>query len=215
MPARQRRRSAALLIGVATVAALAALMVGYVLGGSGSSPTAIAATGDAGGAAPLAATDMFIKLAGIDGESTDDAHGGEIDVLSWSWGLSQSGSSFSGTGGATGSGSATILDISVVKEVDKSSPKLMQASLKGEHIPEMTMSFVRSGGGGETYMTYELTNVIVTSYRIGGSSGDDRPTEQVSFNFSAIKVEYKPQRPDGSLDAPVEASWNLETNSEK
>src|SRR5271155_141355 len=79
----------------------------------------------------LMAVDMFLKLDGVNGESKDKVHGKEIDVLSWSWGLTNSGSAH--VGGGAGSGKVNVQDLCVSKYVDSSSPNLMLACCQGTH----------------------------------------------------------------------------------
>jgi type VI secretion system secreted protein Hcp len=135
----------------------------------------------------FAAVDMFLKIEGIDGEASDKNHEGEIDVLSWSWGMTQSGSA----GG--GAGKVNVQDLSFTKFIDKSTPKLYEKLANGEHIPEIKLSISdKKYSGNETYLTYTLTDVLVSSVSTGGSDGKDRPTESISLNFEKIKITYQP-----------------------
>ncbi len=145
------------------------------------------------------AVDMFLKLTDVKGEAQDKAHKDEIDVLAWSWGMSQSGTMHAGGGG--GSGKVSVQDISLTKWVDKSSPVLMQYCSVGKQFAEAVLT-VRKAGGDDPleYLIITMKNVIVTSISTGGSGGEDRLTENASLNFSQYKVEYQPQKPDGSPD---------------
>ena len=91
------------------------------------------------------AVDVFLKLGTIAGESTDDKHKGEIDVLSWSWGINQSGTMAPGGGG--GAGKASFHDLSFMHSFDKASPAIMKACATGEHIPEATLIVAQGGQG--------------------------------------------------------------------
>ena len=133
------------------------------------------------------AVDMFIKLDGIKGEAQDDKHKGEIDVLAWSWGMSQSGTTHMGSGG--GGGKANFQDISVTKWVDKSSPILMQYCATGKHIPKAQLIVRKAGGKPLEYIVMDLTDIMVTSVSTGGSGGEDRLTENVSLNFAEFKFK--------------------------
>ena len=116
------------------------------------------------------AADMFLKIDGpaVPGESKDKTHSGEIEVLSFSWGVSQVGTGAYGSGGLGGA-KANFQDFTISKYVDKASAKLNLAVSDGTHFGKFTIT-VRKAGGAEPvgYMIYTLENVIVTSYQIGG-----------------------------------------------
>ena len=158
-----------------------------------------------------AANDMFLKLGDIKGESQDSTHKDEIDVLAWSWGMSNSGSASSG--GGTSVGKATVQDFSFTKFVDLSTTDIMLNTLTGEHIPEAT--FVVRKGGTEPLEFLKITfkEVIVTSVSTGGSGGEDRLTENVSLNFAEVMVEYTQQKSDGTAGTKKSFSWNIAENT--
>jgi len=157
----------------------------------------------------FAAVDYFLKIEGVEGESTDKTHGKEIDVLSWSWGASQSGSMAMGGGG--GAGKVSMQDFSFTKSVDKSSPKLFEALATGKHLKEVKLTL--RGSSQVEYLTITLSDVMVSSYSTGGSSGDDRPTESVSLNFAKIKMSYVEQDASGRAGAATEFGWDLKANT--
>lgn len=159
--------------------------------------------------------DMFLKLEKIKGESTDDKHKEEIDVLAWSWGASQSGSFHTGGGG--GAGKANFQDLSFTKWVDKSSTVLLQHVAKGTHIPKGKLT-VRKAGGEKPleYLTINLEKIMVTSVSTGGSGGEDKLTENVTLNFARVEVVYKEQdESGGQKGGDVLFKWNIATNAEK
>ena len=162
--------------------------------------------------ADAAAVDYFLKLDGVEGESTDERHKGEIEILSWSWGETNTAAMSPGRGGGAGAGKVSMQDFHFVKSYDKASPSLFLKCATGEHIKEATLSVRKAGGDQQEYLKVTLTDVIITSYQTGGSSGDPVPTESFSLNFAKIEFEYKPQKPDGSLDAPVKAGYDLKLN---
>ena len=161
------------------------------------------------------AVDMFLKLEGgkISGESQDGAHAKEIDVLAWSWGMSQSGSFHSGGGG--GAGKANFQDISVTKYVDSASPVLMLYCANGDHFSAGTLTVRKAGKKPLEYLVINMTDVMVTSVSTGGSGGEDRLTENITLNFAASKVEYKEQKKDGSGAPAIEFVWNIAKNADK
>jgi type VI secretion system secreted protein Hcp len=162
--------------------------------------------------ADAAAVDYFLKIDGVEGESTDEGHKGEIEVLSWSWGVSNSGARAIGSG--AGAGKANFQDISITKFLDKASPQLFLATASGKHYPTATLMAAADADrdGKQDYYVIKLTDVIVSSFQQSGASGGDKPTESISLNFAKIEIEYMPQKPDGSLDAPVKAGWDLAKN---
>jgi type VI secretion system secreted protein Hcp len=152
-----------------------------------------------------AAVDYFLKIDGIEGESTEEGHAGEIHIESFSWGLSQEVA----TGGGTGK--VLFQDFHFEKKIDKATPKLMEACAKGTHLPAVQLVGRRANERGETsdYLVITLKDASVVSYQTGGSAGDIVPTNQLSLNFAEIKFEYFPQNPDGSLGTPVEFTYNI------
>ena len=156
------------------------------------------------------AVDMFIKIGNIEGESKDAKHAKEIDVLAWSWGMSQSGSSHIGSGG--GAGKVSVQDISITKYMDKASTALMLACCKGTHYDKATLVVRKAGDTPLEYYKITMENLIVSSVSTGGSGGEDRLTENVSLNFSKFKVEYTPQDAKGAGGAAATAAWDIAAN---
>ena len=157
------------------------------------------------------AVDTFLKLGDIKGESKDSKHGGEIEVLSWSWGLSQTGSMSYGGGG--GAGKANFSDLNFMHNIDKASPVLMLKCATGEHIKEATLVSRKAGKTQQEYLIIKLNDILITSVQTSGSS--EIPTESVSMNFSKIQLDYKPQKEDGSLDGAVPFVYDLKKQESK
>lgn len=158
----------------------------------------------------MAAVDYFLKLKGIDGESTDDKHKGEIDLQSFSWGCTQSGTMAFGGGG--GAGKVQMQDFHFVMRVNKASPKLMLACASGEHIPEAVLTCRKAGKEQQEYMKLKFSDVLVSSYQVGGAHGDVIPMDQISLNYSKIEFEYKEQKADGTLGGAFKAHWDVKAN---
>ena len=156
------------------------------------------------------AVDMFIKIGDIQGESADGKHAKEIDVLSWSWGMSQSGTTHTGGGG--GSGKVSVQDINFVKFVDASTHALIKACCDGSHFKEAKLTVRKAGKEALEYIKLTMKEVIVTSVATGGSGGEDRLTESISLNFAEFKLEYTPQKDDGTGDSAKEVAWNIAKN---
>ena len=157
------------------------------------------------------AVDMFIKIGDVKGESRDDAHKDEIDVLAWSWGMTQSGTMHTGGGGGTGK--VDVQDLSITKWIDKASPNLMLACCNGKHYPEASLVVRKAGENPLEYMTISMEDVFVSSVSTGGSGGEDRLTENVTLNFAKVKVSYQPQSRAGAKEGgAVEMGWDIEAN---
>jgi type VI secretion system secreted protein Hcp len=153
---------------------------------------------------------IFARIAGIKGESVDAKHKDEIDVLSWSWGVSQSGSMPHGGGG--GSGKATFADFVFSHHIDKASPLLMKACATGQHIVDATITQRRAGTAQLEFLLITMTDVLVVSVSNGGSVEGEATTETVALAFAKVDVEYKPQKADGSLDAGSHFKYDLKAN---
>jgi type VI secretion system secreted protein Hcp len=159
----------------------------------------------------MAAVDYFLKVDGIDGESGDDKHKGEIELESWSWGETQSGSHAGGGGG--GAGKVSMQDFHFVMRVNKASPKLMQACATGEHIPKAVLTCRKAGKEQQEYLTWTFSDLLVSSYQTGGSgSSDVLPMDQISLNFAKVQVEYKEQKADGTLGGGIKGGYDLKAN---
>ncbi|MDT8273411.1 MAG: type VI secretion system tube protein Hcp [Desulfomonilia bacterium] len=161
------------------------------------------------------AFDSFLKIEGIPGESTDDKHKDWIEILSYSHGLSQPGSGSVSSGGSRSAERCDHQDFSIVKALDKSSPKLALFCCNGQHIKEVKLELCRAVGDKQKYMEYKLSDVIVSSVRPGGSSqgGETLPLEEVSFNYGKIdwtytETDHKTGKPKGD----VKAYWDLSSN---
>ena len=158
------------------------------------------------------AMDIFIKIGTLTGESRDKTHANEIDVLAWSWGMSNSGSAH--LGGGAGSGKVNVQDLSFTKYIDASSNALINAACVGTHFPTVTLTVRKAGGTPLEYVVITLTEVIITSVSTGGSGGEDRLTENVTLNFSKFKFSYQPQKADGSKDGGTkDVTYDIAANS--
>ena len=147
-----------------------------------------------------AALNMFMNINGIPGESTDPAHTNQVDVLAWSWGMSQSGNFLT-------SGKVNIQDLSFTKYVDKASPLLMSRCASGTHITTATLYVLRAGATPNDYVKIILTDVVVTSVSTGGSGGDDKLTENISLNFAKVEFDYSVVA-NGKASVPNPFIWD-------
>jgi type VI secretion system secreted protein Hcp len=154
------------------------------------------------------AVDYFLKIKGIEGESHDSKHKNEIDVLSFSWGETQTGTHAGGGGG--GAGKVSMQDFHFVMKTNKASPKLLLACANGEHIGEALLTCRKAGKDQQEFMKIKFYDLLVSSYQTGGSStGDEIPMDQISLNYAKIEYEYREQQPDGTLGGPIKAGYDL------
>jgi type VI secretion system secreted protein Hcp len=164
----------------------------------------------------MALFDAFLKLDGIKGESADAKHKGEIDIMSFSWGMNQTGTHSSGGGG--GAGKVSVHDISITKKTDFSSPALMLHCASGKHIPEAHLTVRKAGGEPLEFMKIKLTDVLVSSYKPHVETGvpgatNEMPIDQFSLNFAKIEYAYQMQGPDGKPQGgPAIAGWDVKAN---
>ena len=156
------------------------------------------------------ATSIFARIGTIKGESRDAKHKDEIEVLSWSWGLSQSGSS--GQGGGGGVGKVSFHELTITHHVDKASPMLMKVCATGEHVKDATITLRKAGKGQQEYLVITMTDLLVTSVSTSVSAEGDTTIESVGLTFAKVDLEYRPQKPDGSLDAGVHFKYDLKTH---
>jgi type VI secretion system secreted protein Hcp len=176
----------------------------------------------------MALFDAFLKLDGIKGESADAKHKGEIDIMSFSWGMSQTG--VSATGGGGGAGKVHVHDFQITKKTDASSPLLMLNCASGAHIKEANFVVRKAGGEQLEYLKIKLTDVLVSSYKPSGAesqliglllpavdtadkSSDEIPMENVTLNFAKVEFSYQPQGADGKAQGgPILAGWDVKAN---
>lgn len=156
----------------------------------------------------MALSDFILVIKGVEGETQDDKFKAEngIDIESFSWGVSNSGSA-AAVGGA-GSGKAAFSDLTLTKKVDKSSTKLAYSAANGSHFTEATLHVRKQGEGQQEYYTVQLSDLLVTSFQTGAGGGPDIH-ETFSLNYAKIKFDYKPQKADGSLDSAVNFGYDL------
>ena len=157
------------------------------------------------------AASIFARIGSIKGESRDAKHKDEIDVLAWSWGVSQSGTSSQGGGG--GAGKASFQDLNFTHHVDKASPLLMKTCATGEHIKDATITVRKAGQGPQEYLVIKMMDVLVTSVSTSVSVEGDA-IEGVALAFAKVDLEYKPQKQDGSLGAGIHFKYDLKANKE-
>ena len=156
----------------------------------------------------MAAGDYFLKIDGIQGKSRDDRHKDEIDIESFSWGETQSGT-FAGGGGG-GAGKVSMQDFHFTMPVNKASPALFLACAQGDHIKNAILTCRKAGKEQQEFLKITLSDVLVSSFQIGGHGGGDvTPKDQISLNFAKIEHEYKEQDATGKLVGSIDKWFDL------
>ncbi len=155
-------------------------------------------------------SDIFAKIGDIKGESLDDKHKDEIEVLSFSWGVTNSASVSPGGGGG-GAGKATFQDLTIVHHIDKASPLLLKACATGAHLKDATITHRRAGKAQQEFLIVKMNDIIITGVTHGGAVGETA-SETVTLAFAKVDFEYKPQKADGTLDAGIHFKYDLKAN---
>ena len=155
----------------------------------------------------MASVDYFLKIDGIDGESVDAKHKGSIQIDSFSWGQSNAGTHSAGGGG--GAGKVAMQDFHFTMNTNKASVKLMLACATGEHIKSAKLTCRKAGKEQQEYLVIDFSDLLISSYQLGGAGSSGLPTESISFNFSKVEFNYREQKADGTLQAPIKAGYDL------
>lgn len=158
------------------------------------------------------AANYFLKFdPEIKGESQQTGYEGQIEILSFSWGVTQAGGFSYGSGGT--SAKANLQDLALSFRMSPASPKLMQYCASGKHLTTAVLTCLEaSGDTAEKYLEITLTDVVISSYQTGGS-GDDKPIDSMTLNFAQVKKEYFKQGDDGVVTSAATGQWNQQTAS--
>lgn len=159
------------------------------------------------------ASDSYLQIDGIKGESTDSKHKDWIEILSWSHAISQPASATANSTGGT-VGRCKHEDFVITKYIDLASPKLYETCCSGKHVKKVVIELMRASGGSPVkYMAIEMDQVVISKVAPGGGGNDDLPTETISFNYGIIKWTYTQQKRDGGdQGGNVAAGWNSVEN---
>ncbi|MGN6097094.1 MAG: Hcp family type VI secretion system effector [Bosea sp. (in: a-proteobacteria)] len=157
------------------------------------------------------ARDFLLEIDGVKGEAVDSKIKDSIEVQSFSWGISNAGSFAMGAGG--GAGKSSFQDVHFTTHTSKASPTIALFCANGKHISKATLHVRKQGEDQQEFYTITLEDLLVSSYASGDAAGGNGiPTDQFSLNYAKIKFDYRPQKKDGTLDAPVPMSWDLKAN---
>ena len=156
------------------------------------------------------AVDMFLKITDVKGESKDSANPDQCEIESFSWGATQLGTSSHGTG--AGGGKVSMNDFHFVMRNNSASPTLFLFCANGKHLKEAKLTCRKAGGAQNNFLVVVMSDVLISSYQTGGSSGGEVPMDQISLNYSKIEIDYLAQKADGSTVSAGKKSWDLKTN---
>ena len=145
---------------------------------------------------------MFLKIDGIEGESSDAKHKGEIEIESFSWGASDPGT----VGGGGSAGRVTMEDFTFTAPATRASPRLFLACVERRRIKTALLTVRRAGGQQHDFLKVTMSDVQVSAWK--QASGAELPMDQVSLNFGKVQIAYTGQRPDGSAGDTVSAGWD-------
>ena len=158
------------------------------------------------------AVSIFLKFEGpnVPGESIVHSHEKEIDIVSWKWSMTQSGTMHVPTGG---SGKVSVQDVELIKKVDSSSPILMTYCCNGKHFDKAILTCEEASGGVPVkYWTLTMEKVIIKQVENSHVGGEERSPEQVKLNFAKYRVEYIPQDPSGAPQPAIPHTFDIAKN---
>jgi type VI secretion system Hcp family effector len=161
--------------------------------------------------APAGAADIFLGIEGIPGESADKDHKGEIEILSFSWGVHNAGAFANGGGG--GAGRLALEPFHFVTPVSQASPSLLSAVLSGQQLPEATLHVRNAGSGGQDYYTIKLSDVLISSYQTQ-SVDQAVPLDEATLNFARLDAAFQPPDDSGAPASPVDAGFDVDASQD-
>jgi type VI secretion system secreted protein Hcp len=146
----------------------------------------------------------FLKLDGVDGDSQDAAHGGEIEITGFSWGASNA------SGSAGGAGKATITDFSVAKICDQATPVLFQRCCNGDRSSTADVTLRSTAGDQVEFLKIHFEDVYITSWNTSGQADGSVPLEHISFSFDKCHITEQPPDPSMPNQGPFDGGYDLE-----
>jgi len=154
------------------------------------------------------AVDYYLKFDKITGESTAVKFEGNIDIESYSWGVTNTGSVVAaGAGG--GAGKVSFQDIHFSTTISRASPQLFQYCARGESPGNAVLTAIQAGKSQLDFLTIKMSEVLISGYQTGGSQGEELPKESFSLNFAKVEIDYKPQQHTGALADAIRGLFDL------
>jgi type VI secretion system secreted protein Hcp len=162
----------------------------------------------------IAASDHFLKIEGIAGESDDVKHKDEIEVEAWNWALAQA--AVQGQGGGGKVSKASMEPFRLTARLSKASPKLMQACASGEHFKKAVLTSRKAGKDQQEYLKITLSDVAISSYSVeAGPTDNSLLTDRLGIMFEKIEIEYRESKADGTLGPVIKGEWDIEKGGRK
>jgi type VI secretion system secreted protein Hcp len=152
---------------------------------------------------------IYVKYGKIKGDATHEDHKDWLDVSSLQWGVGRAIMTPSGSSKNREASEPSVSEVTVTKQMDASSTSFFTEAVTGVKGTEVTIDLVSTGNPGRTYATYTLSDCLVSGYSM--SSGGDRPSESLSFNFSKVEFKYTPSETENDAGNPVTVSYDLAT----
>ncbi len=152
---------------------------------------------------------IYLKYEGIDGEATQQDHTKWIDIQSLQFGFGRAITTPTGSTANREASQPSVSEVTVVKMMDASSPKLFTESVTGNAGKTVNIDLVSTGSPGNTYAQYTLTNALVSAYSV--STGGDRPVESLSISFTKIEFKLTPYDATNKAGTPVTVNYDLST----
>lgn len=148
----------------------------------------------------------------IVGESKNEGFTGQVQLISWSWGASNSGSSV--IGGGLGGGKASFQDFHFTIQMSKASPKILLFLATGQVIDEALLTLRKAGDKAkqQVFLTVKFKELMISSYQTGGTDESGLPMEQISLNYASFDVEYFEQGKDGMVKTAGKGGYDLKLN---
>ncbi len=155
---------------------------------------------------------LDLQKGGIEGESKNKGFEKQTQLMSWSWGASNSGSSTHG--GGVGGAKASFQDFHFTMQMSKASPKILLYLATGHHMPEALLTLRKSGDKAtqQVFLTIKFTHLAISSYQTGGTDDSGLPMEQISLNYTSYDMEYFEQGPDGKVKTAGKGGYDLKLN---
>jgi len=156
---------------------------------------------------------IFVKIAGVPGESTDERFAKQVEALNYSWSIIRDDASDIVTGGGQSADKPKFSEFAITKLIDVTSPTLFLYSANAKHIASVTISLTHEENNGQrVFMVYRLNNVVIGSVHTSSAEGSPRPVENISFAYSQIILTYTPRDETGAAGEKVSFGWDLAAN---
>ena len=149
---------------------------------------------------------IYLHVDGIKGDVTAAGHEGWIECSSMQWGVGRGIHTPTGSSSERESSAPSVSEVTVTKSMDKCTPMIFTEACVGK-AKLVKIDLVQTGTQLETYKAYELENSLISGYSV--SSGGDRPSESLSFNFTKLNMKYIPYDNEHVAGSPIPAGYDV------